>query len=117
MLTELQLGESQAIAPDIWWIEIINVLWVAERRGRTSPNETRNALIFLRSIPLQITPTTTQATLDRTLELSRQHNLAAYDAAYLDLALREQVLLATIDTRFSEVARSLEILLKDPIIQ
>jgi predicted nucleic acid-binding protein len=117
LLAELNARRIEAIAPDIWWMEIINVLWVAERRGRTSPDETRNALTFLRNIPLLIIPTTTNGILDRTLDLSRQHNLAAYDAAYLELALREQVLLATIDTRLSAIARSLELLLEDPIIQ
>lgn len=115
-LTELQLGKSQAIVPDIWWMEIINVLWVAERRGRTSQDDTHNALTFLRSIPLLILPTTTYEISDRTLDLSRQYNLAAYDAAYLELALREQVLIATIDSRLSDVARSLDILLTDPVI-
>ena len=117
LLATLNARRIEVIVPDIWWMEIINVLWVAKRRSRTSPDETRNALTFLRSIPLVITSTIADATLDRTLALSRQHNLAAYDTAYLELALREQVLLATIDTRLSEVARSLEILLEDPIIQ
>jgi predicted nucleic acid-binding protein len=113
----IQTSQHEVVVPDIWWLELVNVLLVGERRGRINQEETQASLAFLRQIPLTVYPTTSPDALNRTLFLGRQHNLAAYDAAYLELALREQTLLATIDTRFSEVARSLEILLEDPIIQ
>ncbi|MCU0566174.1 MAG: type II toxin-antitoxin system VapC family toxin [Oculatellaceae cyanobacterium Prado106] len=113
LLAALRAKRHEAIAPDIWWMELVNVLWVAERRGRMTATQTDAALLFLRSLAVTIYPTTDEPCLDATLALSRQYNLAAYDAAYLELAVREQVLLATIDTRLRNGARSLNILLED----
>jgi predicted nucleic acid-binding protein len=51
------------------------------------------------------------------LALAREYNLAAYDAAYLELARREGLLLATIDNRLSEAARDCGVFLEEPTIE
>ncbi|WP_228051887.1 type II toxin-antitoxin system VapC family toxin [Sphaerospermopsis aphanizomenoides] len=53
-------------------------------------------------------------TIIATLDLARQYNLAAYDAAYLELAMREKLLLATTDNRLANAAKNLNLLLEDP---
>ncbi len=90
------------------------MLLVSERRQRNAPEDTQAAMVFLRQLPVLVKPTYEREVSNAILTLGRQHNLAAYDAAYLELALREKCLLATVDTRLMAVARSLDILLEDP---
>lgn len=104
----------QLLVPDIWWLELANVLLVSERRQRNAPEDTQAAMVFLRRLPVLVKPTYDREVSNAILTLGRQHNLAAYDAAYLELALREKRLLATVDTRLMGVAKSLDILLEDP---
>ncbi len=104
----------QLLVPDIWWLELVNVLLVSERRQRNAPEDTQAAMAFLRRLPVLVKPTYDREVSNAILTLGRQYNLAAYDAAYLELALREKRLLATVDTRLMAVAKSLAILLEDP---
>ncbi|NJR61129.1 MAG: type II toxin-antitoxin system VapC family toxin [Cyanobacteria bacterium CRU_2_1] len=107
-------GGNQAIIPGIWWLEIINVLLVAERRQRSTWVQTTEALTILRSLPIAIDDAPFSHTIDSVINLGREHNIAAYDAAYLELALRQELLLATIDHRLAKVAQNLGCLLEDP---
>jgi predicted nucleic acid-binding protein len=109
-------SKNQAIIPSIWWLEITNVLLVAERRQRSTYVQTTEALTILRSLPISIDRFPLTQIIDSVLWLGREHNLAAYDAAYLELAIRENLLLATIDRRLAEVAHHLGCLLEDPLI-
>jgi predicted nucleic acid-binding protein len=98
-----RLRESEAIAPALWWFEIRNALLVNERRGRLDPTQVAAILANLARLPI---------TLDRdpagdaVLALARAHNLTFYDAAYLELALRRAVPLATLDRRLAAAART-----------
>lgn len=111
------LLENDAVVPSIWWLEIVNVLLVAERRGRMTQDNADEALARLRALTLIIDTNTTQESIDSTLELARRYNLAAYDAAYLELAMREELLLATIDNRLAEAARRCGVFLEVPTVE
>lgn len=105
LLTLLAQENCQAIVPSIFWIEIVNVLVVSERRGRITQTDTAEALEMLKSLSIIVDPNTVEHSTGATLVLSRQYNLAAYDAAYLELAIREGLLLATVDRRLENAAR------------
>jgi predicted nucleic acid-binding protein len=107
-------SQNQAVIPSIGWLEIINVLLVAERRSRSTSTQTNQAVRMLQSLPILTDTASTQTTVGSIVTLGRDYNLAAYDAAYLELAIREQLLLATLDQRLAIVAESLGILLGDP---
>lgn len=89
------LGEEPAIAPALIWHESHNVLLTGEKRGRITPSQTA---AFLKLVALL--PITADHEPDETavLALARDHNLSVYDAAYLELALRKGVALASLDT-------------------
>jgi predicted nucleic acid-binding protein len=102
-LTLARIRTEEALVPGLWWYELRNVLVIGERRGRLTEQETGR---FLRDISgLRIS-------LDRTpdepavMALARRHRLTVYDAAYLELALREVVPLATLDQALAAAAQA-----------
>ncbi|MCC5664319.1 type II toxin-antitoxin system VapC family toxin [Nostoc sp. CHAB 5784] len=98
------MPDSEAFVPGIWSLEIANTLVVAERRNRMTKKQSEQAIALLQSLLIQVDLFTDAKALDATLKLARQEGLAAYDAAYLELALRLQLPLATLDTRLAEAA-------------
>ena len=98
------MPDSEAFVPGIWSLEIANTLVVAERRKRMTKEQSEQAIALLQSLLIQVDQVTDVKALDATLKLARQEGLAAYDAAYLELALRLQLPLATLDTRLVEAA-------------
>ena len=97
----LKTGAETAYVPDLWWYEMRNILVVGERRGRISIAGTAT---FLREISqLRIEANTSRDDLPL-LDLARRHNLTVYDAAYLALALREHLPLATLDENLQAAA-------------
>jgi predicted nucleic acid-binding protein len=93
------MPDSEAFVPGIWSLEIANVLLVAQRRNRMTQEQSEQAVALLQSLLIQVDPATDANALGATLTLGRQEGLAAYDAAYLELALRLGLPLATLDTR------------------
>jgi predicted nucleic acid-binding protein len=91
-----------------------NVLLVAERRQRSTSTQTSEAIRMLQSLPILTDTTSAQKTFSSILTLGRDYNLAAYDAAYLELAMREQLLIATLDQKLAIAAEELGILLGNP---
>jgi predicted nucleic acid-binding protein len=98
------MPDSEAFVPGIWSLEIANTVVVAERRNRMTKKQSEQAIALLQSLLIQVDLFTDAKALDATLKLARQEGLAAYDAAYLELALRLQLPLATLDTRLAEAA-------------
>jgi predicted nucleic acid-binding protein len=105
-----RIRTDEAIAPSLWWFEIRNTLIVNERRGRLSVAHTT---IFLREL------SRFGVTIDREpqeaaiLAFARQHRLTVYDASYLDLALRERIPLATLDSDLRKAANLVGVALID----
>jgi len=98
-----RLRKDEAFAPALWWFEVRNILVVNERRKRLTQADSGTFLRELARLPI---------TLDRTpeesevLRLARTHRLSVYDAAYLELAQRHRVELATLDGDLMEAARA-----------
>lgn len=85
------------MVPEIWAFEIANSIFVSySRRKRISEQQIREYLGLLKALPISVIPETMVENID--LEsLARRHDLAAYDVAYLRLANRENLPLATSD--------------------
>ncbi|MBF2017768.1 MAG: type II toxin-antitoxin system VapC family toxin [Rivularia sp. T60_A2020_040] len=108
------MADCEAFVPGIWFLEIANVLLVAERRNRMTTEQSEEAINLLQSLLIQVDTVTDRNALGTTLALGRQESLASYDAAYLELALRLGLPLATIDTRLAEAARRCSVDLVTP---
>lgn len=93
-----------ARVPALWHLEVANVLRQAERRGRISEDGTGTRLSLLAVLPILADPLTTQHAWHQTLSLARRHRLTVYDAAYLELALRSGVGLASKDRELLSAA-------------
>ena len=104
-----RLGPWEAVVPSVWTFEVANTLLVGERRKRISEPDIANFLAFLGRLPITIDDASTQRALSSVLVLAREKNLSAYDAAYLELAVREGLPLATRDQALKNSAASLEV--------
>jgi predicted nucleic acid-binding protein len=91
------LATHEALVPSLWPLEVANVLAVCERRGRITSAEIARFLQMLGNLPIVIDSETANRAFDEILSLTRSQQLSAYDAAYLELALREGCPLATLD--------------------
>ena len=98
------LAQATAKVPSIWFLEVANVLAISERRGRTNQAKITKFLQLLRSLPIIVDVKTEEKAFTDVLTLARTHQLTSYDAAYLELALREGLPLATLDEGLKRVA-------------
>ena len=100
------LLESRAFVPSLWPVEVGNVLLVATRRNRIRVDDWREIRASLEALPIEIDPVTTSRAWGASLELARTHQLSVYDAMYLELAMRLQLPLATLDRALRIAART-----------
>ena len=96
------LAYTAALVPSIWSLEIGNVLLVALRRGRISRDDRDRLVKELRDLPVEVDVASTERVLVETLGLADRYDLSTYDAAYLELAQRRGLPLATLDKRLRE---------------
>lgn len=103
------VAERGAVVPGLWWLEIANSLTVAVRRRRIDAGFRRAALADLALLDISTdAQTATQAWAD-TLDLADQHRLTLYDAAYLELARRRGLPLATLDLELRAAALAAQV--------
>jgi predicted nucleic acid-binding protein len=107
-----ELVANDAIVPEIWAFEIANNIFVSySKRKRISERQITEYLSLLRALPIRVESQSLWANVD--LEsLARRQNVAAYDAAYLNLALRTGLALATSDEplRRAAIAQGITVL-------
>ena len=97
--------EGGAVAPAHWRLEVGNGLLMAERRGRVPPDGTVAALLGrLAALPIALDSETAARAWDAAPALVRRHGLSLYAAAYLELAVRKGLALATFDTALRRAA-------------
>ncbi len=93
--------EDVVLVPGIWWFEVGNFLMVGERRTRTTSENASRFVAFVTKLPITIAPNPEFKSI---LDLARRHHLTFYDAAYLELAHRECIPLATLDQALARAA-------------
>jgi predicted nucleic acid-binding protein len=102
---------QRATVPPLWLYEVVNVLLQASRRGRISEDYAQWALSFLVTLPIDIDGGDLWDYSLNINQLARRHDLTAYDAAYLELALRHGIPLATMDKRLMQAAKAEQLFL------
>jgi predicted nucleic acid-binding protein len=108
-----RLAIARAVVPALWPLEVANALLMGERRKRSTEAETIKWTGILKSLPIVIDGETNAHAWSDTLSLARGHNLTAYDAAYLELAIRRGLPLATIDGKLKFAAETVGVALFD----
>jgi len=98
-----QLDMEEALVPAIWWYEVRNILVINERRKRISESDASKFLRDLVDFPIRMTDISDHSDL---LKLARQFGISVYDAAYLELAIRERIPLATLDKALRTAAQA-----------
>jgi len=109
-----KLDVNETLVPIVWSLEVANALLTEERRGRLSEADVLRFLEILRSLPIFVDSTPSEQVLDDILALGRRHDLSAYNASYLELAMRQGVPLATLDVRLTEAAKAAGVTIFSP---
>lgn len=102
---DLLLNGAQALVPAIWPFEVANALLVGERRKRVTLAQVTAVLQRVADLPITVDPVRLDCAFGQILSVARQEQLTEYDAAYLELALREALPLATLDQRLQRAAQ------------
>ena len=104
-----RLETSRATVPSIWPLEVANVLVHAVRRKRITTIRSAHFIDALAKLPILVDASTTARAMHSIYTLANEEKLTIYDAAYLDLALREQIPLATQDDDLLKAAKRLKV--------
>lgn len=104
-----RLGRETALVPSHWFLEVANVLAMAEKRKRMTAAATTEFLKLLGMLDIEVDDAPASRTFAHVLPLCRSYSLTSYDAAYLELATRRQLPLASLDTDLRAGARKLGI--------
>ena len=91
------VSENGAWVPGMWKLEVANILETGSRRGRHDAAFRNSTLADLALLPISIDAETDRHAWGATLQLSERHRLTLYDSAYLELALRRGLPLASLD--------------------
>ena len=102
----IEVRASGALVPGLWFTEIANTLLVFERAKRLTEVDSRNFLSSLALLAIEEDDPPCAALQPRLIDLGRRYSLTAYDASYLELAIRSSAVLATFDRKLTGAARA-----------
>jgi len=105
----IRLTQDGAYAPSLWPLEVLNALVVAQRRGRITSKERQDRIALLYALPITLDTETAGQAWTITNLLAERHGLTLYDAAYLELAQRFNLPLATLDAELQTAANALDL--------
>jgi predicted nucleic acid-binding protein len=100
-----KLKTHTCVVPSLWYLEVANTLLSGERRRRSSKTDATRFITLLQALPIETDVLTAEQALTSTLALAREYSLSAYDAAYLELAIRHGIPLATQDKKLKDAVR------------
>ena len=103
------VASQGAVVPSLWRLEIANGLQSAVRRKRISAGFRDASLADLRSFPIVVDSETDRHAWDETMALAEGCGLTLYDAAYLELARRLRLPLASLDRDLRAACRSVRV--------
>ena len=103
----LELVESGAtiVVPSLWFLEVANGLLSAQRRKLLTTAERKKVLEKLSALTFNVDEDSGRAAFQKTSDLAEKHNLSIYDAAYLEIALRRKLPLASRDEPLRRAAK------------
>ena len=100
-----RLASETGLVPAWWFLEVTNVIALAERKGRVAPQESQQFIVEVSQLDIEIDTESPSRSFSHILPLCRSYSLTSYDAMYLELALRRQLPLATLDEPLRKAAK------------
>ena len=104
-----RVTEVGAVVPLLWPLEALSGLLIAERRGRLDLARRRRLAGFLQDLPITLDTETASQAWSAVAGLADRFRLTAYDAAYLELAQRRRLPLATLDRQLRVAGKALDV--------
>lgn len=102
---EARLQADTVVVPAIWPQEIFNALCMMQRRGRITAAQAATIAEGLQQMTVVVEPANLQRLAEDVYPLAQKHGLSIYDASYLELAIRRDLPLATLDAALIRAAR------------
>ena len=102
-----RVAETGALVPALWRLEVANGLQIALRRGRIDAAYRDATIADLRDLAIDVDPETDRKAWSEILQLADRFRLTLYDAAYLELAQRRQLPLASLDNELRAAGQML----------
>ena len=106
-----RLADEEAVAPALWRLEVADALAMSERRGRLSPAGLTRSVTLLQRLAVAVDLAGSDRAFREVLDLARRERLTVYDAAYVELALRLGLPLASKDAQLRNAAAGLGLVL------
>lgn len=100
---------AEAYVPNLWHLEATNVLLSAKKRSEINAGEIEKFISQLENLPIHTDQQTSKQAFNRILGLADTYNISSYDAAYLELAIREGLPIATLDKALKKAAKKADI--------
>jgi predicted nucleic acid-binding protein len=104
VLSRLSNLTDSAIVPVLWLYEVVNVIEMAFRKGRITSEKAGAFLESLADLPIVVENPNRAQVIVAVRALAREHQLTSYDAAYLELAIRHKLPIASLDTALLKAA-------------
>jgi predicted nucleic acid-binding protein len=108
------LVDMRAVVPSIWSLEAANATIMGERRKRLDEARSRRFFVLLEALPIILDDETATRAFADTVALARTYQLSAYDAAYLELAIRRGLPLACLDGKLRTAAAAAGVVIFSP---
>jgi predicted nucleic acid-binding protein len=105
VLEAMKQAETRALVPVTWGLEVSNVIGKAEAKGLVREAQSEAFLEMLAGVDIIADAATFAKALSDTLQIARRYRLSAYDASYLELAMRAGLPLATLDEALQKAAK------------
>lgn len=99
-------SEDRVVVPAHWTSEIANGLLIGSRRKRIKPGQSAEFLDQLATIQIEVESPLSLHEMKRVVALAEKYALTVYDAMYLDLALRRNAALGTLDGDLRDAAKT-----------
>jgi predicted nucleic acid-binding protein len=104
-----ELARTNAVVPAIWPYEVVNALQVAQRRARIGDDDLARMWSALAALPIEIEAVAKDRVFSAVAHLGGRLAITTFDAAYVELAARRKLPLATLDARLRKACASLKI--------
>ena len=104
VLKALRAGHNRGAVPVTWGLEVANVIAHSEAKALVTEAQSEAFLEMLQDVAIEVDTVSASQSLSDTLHLARRYRLSAYDASYLELALRSAQPLATLDVDLRRAA-------------
>ena len=105
----MRLETDTAVVPALWLFETLNGLEIMRRRRRLDSQTLADAMLVLSLLPIEIEAADFEQYAATLLPLAQEHGLTVYDAAYLELAKRRRLPLATLDDALRKAAKKVKV--------